>query len=92
MRLYELVLIFKSSLSEAQRKKIIDSIKSMLKDAKISKEEDWGKKALSYPIRREQDGYYSYIEAESNSSVAPDFEKKILANENILRHLLVRKK
>lgn len=91
MRLYELVVVLKSSLSETERKKLIDLIKSWFGDLKFAKEEDWGQKVLAYPIKRELSGSYLYFQLEGES-VSSDFEKRLLSNEQVLRHLLIRKK
>lgn len=90
MRLYDLVLILKSSLTEPQRKKVLDVIKSLV-GGKIVKEEGWGQKVLAYPIKREISGFYHklYVEAET---IPSDFEKKLMGNVDVLRHLVVRKK
>lgn len=92
MRLYELVLILKSSLSEDQRKKLQETIKGWLKDVKIASEEEWGKKNLSFPIKRETNGYYKLLALETESSIPSDFEKRLFGQDNILRHLLIRRK
>lgn len=93
MRTYELALVFRPSLSEAQRKKLLDSIKGWLKDIKIVKEDAWGLKALSYPIKKETSGYFSVLSLEAGDAVmSADVEKKIQAQEDIIRHLLIRKK
>lgn len=92
MRVYELVLVMRSSLKDEQRKKLLDMLKSWLKDVKIIKEEEWGQKPLSYKIKKETSGYYAVLHLESENSVPLDLEKKLLAQENVLRHLLVRKK
>lgn len=92
MRLYELVLILKASLSEAQRKKLLDSVKEWFKEGKITKEELWGQKVLSYKIKKEDSGFYVLLAIESEVGVPLDFEKRILQNDNVLRHLLIRKK
>lgn len=92
MRIYELVLVFKISLSEEKRKKLLETIKSWLKDIKIAKEEDWGQKVLSYPIKKQDSGHYLFLSIEANSGVSSDFEKKLYGQEDILRHLLIRRK
>lgn len=92
MRLYELVLVFKSSLAEEKRKKLVESIKTLLKDFKTTKEEEWGQKELSYPIKKEKSGFYLYYAFEGEKAVPNDIEKKFLINEDILRHLLLRRK
>lgn len=91
MRNYQLVLVLKPSLKDADRKKTVDSVKSLLKDVKI-KEEDWGQKPLAYPIRHENAGYYLNLLLEVNTVLPADLEKRILANDDILRHLVLRNK
>ncbi|MBI2031853.1 MAG: 30S ribosomal protein S6 [Candidatus Levybacteria bacterium] len=90
MRAYELILVLKTSLSEPNRKKVIEAIKALL-DAKIIKEQNWGQKPLSYSIKKEVAGFYVDITFELKSEMPKDFEKKLTLNENILRHLLLRK-
>ncbi|MCL4354789.1 30S ribosomal protein S6 [Patescibacteria group bacterium] len=92
MRNYQFVLVLKASLTEPQRKKIIESVKGMLKSLKITKEEDWGQKQLAYKIKREAAGYYFNFLLETDEKIPDDFEKKLFANEDILRHLLIRAK
>jgi len=91
MRVYELVLVLKASLSESQQKKLIDTIKGWLKGLKIVKEEQLGQKPLSYPIKKEIAGVYVDWSFEMET-IPSDFEKKLFANEDVLRHLLIRKK
>lgn len=92
MRLYELVVVVKTSLSDAQRKKFLESVKSWLKDVKITKEEEWGQKPLAYKIKREIAGVYHFFQMETDKVIPADFEKRILTNDNVIRHLLIRKK
>jgi ribosomal protein S6 len=89
MRAYELVLIGKGSLSDTLRKKLITSVKSLLGDLKIVKENEVGLKSLAYKIKRENSGFYWDFVLEGET-IPGDFEKKLLENENILRHLLLR--
>ena len=58
MRAYELVLVLKTSLSEANRKKLLETIKSFLPELKIVKEDEWGQKPLAYSIKKELAGHY----------------------------------
>lgn len=92
MRLYDLVLILKPSLTEAKRKKLLETVKTWLKDSKIIKEEEWGQKVLSYPIKKEISGYYIALALEAKATIPSDFERKLLGQENIIRHLVIRRK
>jgi len=91
MRAYELILIGKGSLSDTLRKKLITSVKSLLGDLKIVKENEVGIKSLAYKIKREANGFYWDFAIEGEN-IPGDFEKKLLENDNILRHLLLRTK
>lgn len=91
MRLYDLVLIVKSSLADKDREKIIANVKTWLKDVKILKEESWGQKPLAYKIKKELSGFYHKIELEAEK-IPADLETKLNNHEDIIRHLLLRKK
>lgn len=91
MRNYELVLVLRPNLAESARKKIVESVKSMIKGAKFTTEQDWGSKALSYPIKKELTGHYFDFILETEL-IAADFEKKLLNIDEVLRHLLIRRK
>ena len=91
MRIYELALVLKTSLSDTQRKKVLDTIKSFLKGLKITKEEEKGEKKLAYKIKKQDSGFYMNFAFEGEN-IPSDIEKKLLNNEDVLRHLLSRKK
>lgn len=91
MRAYELILVLKPSLTDTLRKKLFTGVKSFLKDLKITKENEIGQKPLAYKIKRETSGFYFDVILEGEN-IPADFEKKLLENENILRHLLLRTK
>jgi ribosomal protein S6 len=59
---------------------------------KITSEEELGSKALAYKIKHELMGVYYRFGLENETGVPADFEKRLLANDNVLRHLLIRKK
>lgn len=92
MRTYELALVFKSALAEKDRTKLLDTVKKWLGDVKVAKEDDLGQKPLAYPIKHETAGYYVMYNLETEGAIPADFETKLLREENILRHLLVRGK
>lgn len=91
MRSYELALIVKKSLSEGEQKKIVVLVKGLLKGAKFLKENELGQKQLGYPIKRESAGVY--FDWRFDMELIPtDFGKKLLENDSVLRHLLIRRK
>ena len=92
MRKYELVLVLRPSIKEADRKKLLETVKSFLKDVTFKKEEEWGQKPLAYPIKKEVAGFYILWQFESEAGVPTDFEQRLIRNDDIIRHLLLRTK
>ena len=90
MRTYQLVVVLKTSLSEANRKKFVETVKGWVGDAKFTKEEEWGEKVLAYVIKRENSGFFQNFVFELKEELSKDLEKKITASDNVLRHLLLR--
>ncbi len=76
----------------------LETIKAWLGDLKVVKEEDWGQKALAYAIKKEQAGYYYMWQLETakdaaeEAGVPADFETRVLRDDSVLRHLLLRTK
>lgn len=92
MRTYDLVLVLKADIAETQREKLLDTVKTWLGNAKVDSK-SLGKKLLSYPIKKEGEGIYILLNlGYTDGVVVPaDVEKKLLMNDNVLRHLLVRR-
>ncbi|HSA84498.1 MAG TPA: 30S ribosomal protein S6 [Patescibacteria group bacterium] len=93
MRLYELVLVVRPSVKEADRKKLVETVKDWLgKEVKFTKEDDWGQKPLAYPIKKEIAGYYTQMQFESEAAIEKGFETRLIRTNDIIRHLLLRTK
>jgi len=89
MRSYQIVVVIKTG-SEDARKKVMGWVKDMLKGLKVTKDEDLGSKALSYKIKHELSGHFYNLVVETDKMPA-DFERKLMENDAVLRHLVLRK-
>lgn len=87
-----MVVVLKSTLKDSERKKLIETIKNPLAKMKEITEEEWGIKPMAYSIKGELAGYYYLFKLESEEAIPAGFEQKLLTNDNILRHLLLRTK
>ena len=89
MRNYRMVLILKSDLTAEAKDKLLSDVISW--GGKLSKDKitQLGEKKFAYPIKGNQKGDYVILEFESEA-VSSELEKKVIINENILRHLLIR--
>jgi len=91
MRQYELALVLQGDLSESAKKKALDSIKSFVKDLKVTGEKEIGKKQLAYKIKQSKEGVYFTFTLEGET-IPADLERRIFNQEGVLRHLLLRTK
>lgn len=91
MRTYELVLVLKPSLTEPARKKLVETVKDWLGKVKVTNEADWGSKALKYKIKKELTGHFFDIKFEGDN-IPAEFEKRVMLEDMVLRHLLIRTK
>ena len=87
-----MVIVTKPSLTDAQRKSFLESIKDFLKEMKVVKDEDMGQKPLAYKIKHEIAGVYHRFQLETENSVTAGIERRLINDENVLRHLLIRTK
>ena len=74
---YNLTLVLKSSLKEADKKKTLDAVKAIFGKAKFT-EKEWGQKPLAYPIKKEVSGLFINWKVEAEEVLAKDFERKII--------------
>lgn len=79
-------------MSDTNRKKLLDTVKAWLRDVKIVSEKELGSKALAYKIKHELMGIYFQFELESEAGLPVDFEKRLIAQDDVLRHLVIRTK
>ena len=88
MRSYQVILVVKTGSDEA-RKKVMGWVKDLLKGVKVTKEEDLGSKALAYKIKHEMSGHFYELVVEGEN-LPEGFERKLLENTDVLRHLVLR--
>jgi small subunit ribosomal protein S6 len=88
MAIYEITFIFPKGNKDYSK-----TLAKYLKDVKaeVKKKDDWGVKTLAYPIKKQSEANYLYLEAEMEPSALPKLEGKIKLDEVLLRHLIVRK-
>ncbi|MFH0863953.1 MAG: 30S ribosomal protein S6 [Candidatus Gottesmanbacteria bacterium] len=93
MRSYDLTLILSTNLDKTSVDKTLDKIKKSITDSggKISSVNEWGKKNLAYKIKKQDQGIYYHLDLEFAEKEAQPLEARLRIEQNLLRHLLVRK-
>ena len=81
---YELTFLLNEETEIVNIKALIESIKG-----KIVKEEKWGERTLSYPIKKNHVAtFYNYL-IEIEKKQVNELKKKLNFNEKLIRYLLL---
>ncbi|MBI2196922.1 30S ribosomal protein S6 [Candidatus Daviesbacteria bacterium] len=93
MNSYYLTLVLRPDLEEKERKVLLDSISKKVSgtEGKIEKEDLWGVRTLTYPIKRNTSGYFAHFEISGDPKNVKGLDKSLKVEEDILRYLLIRK-
>jgi small subunit ribosomal protein S6 len=65
-----------------------DNLKGL--GAEVGKTENWGKRRLTYEIRKQREGTYAVVEASAEPATVKEFERQLRLNEQVLRFLSTR--
>jgi len=92
MSKFELTFIAPGNVSDKDATNIIDKVIDLVSknSDKILSENKWGKRMLAYPIKKEQFGYYTTLEFESDGSKNNVIEQALRLDRTIARFLLTR--
>ena len=91
-RRYETVYIFDSALEEPAVAEKLERFHALLtRDGKgsVSNVAHWGKRTLSYSIKKRDSGYYVVAQFEAAADLLPEYERAVKLDEGVLRFLMV---
>lgn len=92
MRTYELIFIAAPTTSEEDLTKLTSQLEHVIADkgGKVTKTENWGRKKLAYPIRKFDEGIYTFIGIEGTGQEIAEAERRLRVSDFVIRHLSVR--
>ena len=92
LRDYEMVLIISPEVVDEKFEGIIDNISRLITETggTISEVERWGKRKLSYSIKRFVEGNYVLTRFKLRPTLGKELEANLQISDEILRHLLVK--
>ena len=90
MRNYELAYIADPELDEQVLEALEEKVKGWIEAAggKPKKTDRRGKRRLAYPIKKQNEGYYVFIQAEMPPQAGVLIERNLRLNEQIMRYLI----
>jgi small subunit ribosomal protein S6 len=92
MSLYEVTVLARQDLSQAQASSLADEISAITEanGGRANKKEYWGLRSFSYRIRKNRKGHYLYQETEINAAGIAELDRLLKLHENVIRHMIVR--
>ena len=92
-RKYEIVYIMDGSLEEAQVDEQLAAHQALLKNDEnpepVKNVNHWGKRTLTFPIRKHETGHYTVAQFETDPTLLGEFERALKLDSKVLRYLIV---
>ena len=88
-RIYETTIIVNAALEDADIESVVSKVTSYIGNlgAGIIEINKWGRRRLAYPINKKFNGFYVHIVYEASPSTIPIFERFLVLEDTVLRHL-----
>ena len=92
MALYEHTFIATPELSANELNSLKEKIQSILEKngSKIIKKEEWGIRALAYPIKKNTKGNYNNLYIDGNNQIIKELEKFERYDERVIKFLSIK--
>ena len=92
MNKYELALVVNAKIEDEERLATVEKAKEYITrfGGTITNIDEWGKKRLAYEIQKMKEGYYYFIQFDSDTTVPAEIEKRVRIMENVIRYLCVK--
>ncbi len=92
MRDYEIVYIFRSNFTPEEIEAKLERYHEVLTrdgGGEITAVEQWGKRQLAYPIKKEPNGSYVVAQFTADPATLPELERLMKLDDDLLRFLIV---
>ena len=93
MRHYELMVILEPDFDERSVTPSLDSFLNVIKKSggTVEKVEVWGKRRLSYEIRKRSEGIYAVLNVVCEPAAVAELDRQLTLNESVLRTKVMRR-
>jgi small subunit ribosomal protein S6 len=89
---YETVVVFSLKSGEEAIAILLQKFKDLISsNGTLESVDEWGKRRLAYPIRKETEGYYVLFNFSSNVEFPAELDRIYKITDGVLRSLIVKK-
>lgn len=88
-RVYETTFIVNAALEDTDIESVVSKVTNYIENhgAEILEVNKWGRRRLAYPINKKYNGFYVHVVYNVSPSAIPIFERFLVLEDTILRHL-----
>ncbi len=92
MNKYELALVVSAKVEDEVRNATVEKAKEYITTlgGTITNVDEWGKKKLAYEIQKMSEGFYYFIQFDSEPTTPGELEQRLRIMDNVLRYLCVK--
>ena len=91
MRSYELMMIHRPEMAEADVRADLDELESAIAETGTVDDSDfWGKRRFAYEIEHLREGYYSVVEFQGDYELIQRVDRALSLSDVVLRHKILR--
>lgn len=92
MNKYELALVVNAKAEDEVRLATVEKVKEYITrfGGTVTNVDEWGKKKLAYEIQKMREGFYYFIQFDSDADCPNELEKRVRILDNVIRYLCVR--
>lgn len=91
-RVYEVVFIVKTELSEEDQTKLSEGLQQIVRDqgGELTKVETMGRRQFAYEIDHRKDGIYMLFEITGTGAEIAELERRMRVSDDVIRYITVR--
>jgi len=91
MRRYEVMLILPPDADEAVVGRVTDRVAQVIGDrgGEVSSIDRWGKRRMSYQIRKQSEGYYLVLECRAEPEAMNELDRVLALADEVMRFKVV---
>ena len=92
MNKYELAVVVSAKVDDEVRAAVIEKVKATIErfGGTVTGVDEWGKKRLAYEIQHMREGYYYFVQFESDPTCPGELEKRVSIMDHVIRYLCVK--
>ena len=92
MNKYELALVLNAKLEDEPRAAAVEKVKEYIARfvGTVTNIDEWGKRRLAYEVQKMREGFYYFIQFESDSTCPNELEHRVRIMEPVIRYLIVK--